>query len=445
MSKELHVLLSSRIVGRVTQDGKGRLSFTYDEAWREVRGAYPLSLSMPLAALEHHHDEISAYIWGLLPDNELVLDRWAKRFQVSARNPFALIANVGEDCAGAVQFVRSERLDVVLGSEAGEVAWLDEAEVAARIRQLREDQSAWRRPGDTGKFSLAGTQPKTALLLEDGRWGVPSGRIPTTHILKPPSADFDGHAENEHFCLALARALELPAATSTVMHFEDEVVFVVERYDRQQADRGIIRIHQEDMCQALGIPPTNKYENEDGPGIAKIVALLSEHSQAPKEDIQTFLDAIALNWLIGGTDAHAKNYSVLIGGSGRIRLAPLYDVASILPYDDYDAMRARLAMKLGGKYRLRDISPHSWEKVAGDLGLDPEALVRRVLAMADALPAVAARVGLKMHEAGMTHGIVNRLVERISERATTISKQFALAREAQAVGPLFKPASQKQP
>ena len=134
MSKKLFVLLSGRAIGRVAQDDRGKLSFTYDEAWRDIRGAYPLSLSMPLAALEHRHDAISSYIWGLLPDNERVLDRWAKKFQVSARNPFALIANVGEDCAGAVQFVRPERLDATLGSDPGDVAWLDQAEIAARIQ-----------------------------------------------------------------------------------------------------------------------------------------------------------------------------------------------------------------------------------------------------------------------------------------------------------------------
>ncbi|HVI98275.1 MAG TPA: type II toxin-antitoxin system HipA family toxin [Sphingomonas sp.] len=427
MSKELFVLLSNRVVGRVIQDDRGKLSFTYDEAWRDIRGSYPLSLSMPLAALEHRHDEISAYIWGLLPDNERVLDRWAKKFQVSARNPFALIANVGEDCAGAVQFVRPERLDAVIDSEGGDIAWLEEAEIAARIRQLREDQSAWRLPADTGQFSLAGAQPKTALLLQNGQWGVPSGRTPTTHILKPPSADFDGHAENEHFCLAVARALGLPVATSTVMRFEDEVVFVVDRYDRQATEGGVIRIHQEDMCQALGVPPTHKYENEGGPGVAQIVDLLRENSGAPGEDVQVFIDVVALNWLIGGTDAHAKNYSILIGAAGRVRLAPFYDVASILPYKDFDPMRAKLAMKLGGKYRLRDISARDWEKLADELGLKQNAVSERVLAMAEALPAAADGVRRQMRETGMTHGIVDRLVDRLSEHAARCARLFALA------------------
>jgi serine/threonine-protein kinase HipA len=329
-----------------------------------------------------------------------------------------------------VQFVRPERLDAVINGEGGDVAWLEETEIAARIRQLRADQSAWRRPDDTGQFSLAGAQPKTALLLQDGQWGVPSGRIPTTHILKPPSADFDGHAENEHFCLTLARALRLPTANSMVIHFEDEVVFVVDRYDRQPADDGVTRIHQEDMCQALGVPPTHKYENEGGPGIAQIVNLLRENSRAPDDDIRTFLDAVALNWLIGGTDAHAKNYSVLIGAAGRVRLAPLYDVASILPYDDFDPMRAKLAMRIGGKYRLRDISAHNWKKLADELGIEQDVIAQRVLEMADALPAAADDVRRQMHEASMTHGIIDRLVDHVSEHAAKCAKLFALGEDA---------------
>ncbi|QYU70467.1 HipA N-terminal domain-containing protein [Leptolyngbya sp. 15MV] len=175
MTSELAVLLEARHVGTVSQDARGKMTFRYEENWRDTRGAYPLSLSMPLLAQEHRHDRIDAFIWGLLPDNEQVLDRWAKKFQVSARNAFALIANVGEDCAGAVQFVRPERLDAVLGGSDSDIDWLDEAGVAERLRALREDHSAWRRPADTGQFSLAGAQPKTALLCQDGRWGVPSG------------------------------------------------------------------------------------------------------------------------------------------------------------------------------------------------------------------------------------------------------------------------------
>src|ERR1700674_4609399 len=230
MSEELVAILDGRETGRVVQDDRRRLSFTYNEAWRAAADAYPLSISMPLALAEHGNAKIYPFLWGLLPDNEMVLDHWARKFHVSARNAFALIACVGEDCAGAVQFVRPERLEAILGEAPPPIEWLDDAAIAQRLRALREDQSAWRIARDTGQFSLAGAQPKTALLFEDGRWGVPSGRTPTTHILKPPTGTFDGHAENEHFCLALARRLGIPSASSSVAHFEGETAIVIERY-----------------------------------------------------------------------------------------------------------------------------------------------------------------------------------------------------------------------
>lgn len=424
MTSELIALLSDREVGRVHQDQRGRLKFVYDDAWREARGAYPLSSSMPLAASEHPHDVIEAFIWGLLPDNEFVLQRWAQKFQVSARSAFGLISHVGEDCAGAVQFVRPERLEAVRNAGPGDIAWLDETDIAARLRTLREDHSAWRKPGDAGQFSLAGAQPKTALLFRDGKWGVPSGRIPTTHILKPPTGAFDGHAENEHFCLALARALGLPAASSEVAHFGDETAFVVERYDRRVTDRGIIRIHQEDMCQAFGVPPTKKYENEDGPGVSKIVHFLRETSGSPREDVQTFIDAIAFNWLIGGTDAHAKNYSILIGAGGRVRLAPLYDLASILPYDEFDFMKIKLAMKLGGKYRVRDITGRSWEKLAAEVRLDKDEVAQRVRELTARMPDEAGTIHKKLRKTGMAHPVLDRLAERISANAKKRERLF---------------------
>jgi serine/threonine-protein kinase HipA len=215
---ELVTLLDGKEVGRVHNDTRGRLTFIYDDQWRNDIEAYPLSLSMPIAAKEHGRAAVEAFLWGLLPDSEQVLARWAAKFQVSARNVFALISHVGEDCAGAVQFVTPERLEALRSGKEDKVEWLDESELAKRLQALREDHAAWRLPRDTGQFSLAGAQPKTALLLQNDRWGIPSGRIPTTHILKPPTGHFDGHAENEHICLMLARNLGLPAAQSKVRH-----------------------------------------------------------------------------------------------------------------------------------------------------------------------------------------------------------------------------------
>jgi len=380
---------------------------------------------MPLALAQHGNDKIDPFLWGLLPDNEMVVGRWARKFHVSARNAFSLLGAVGEDCAGAVQFVQPERLDTVLGQQSPEIEWLDEAAIALRLRTLRQDHSAWRIPRDTGQFSLAGAQPKTALLFEDGRWGVPSGRVPTTHILKPPTGAFDGHTENEHFCLELVRALGLPVVDSKIMHFQDEVAIVVERYDRIRTPDGLRRVHQEDICQALAIPPTHKYQNEGGPGISDIVELLRTYSGNAVEDIATFIDSIAYNWLIVGRDAHAKNYALLIGAASRVRLAPLYDLASVLPYPEIDIQRVKVSMKIGGEYRFRDIHSRQWQKMAQEVRLDPDKLIQRVYEFAGQLADHAADIQRRMREEGIDHPLIQRLAESLAARAAACRKILA--------------------
>jgi serine/threonine-protein kinase HipA len=424
MTKELIALLDGRETGRVVRDNRGKLTFIYNEQWRNAADAYPLSLSMPITLAEHPNVKIGPFLWGLLPDNEIILGSWARKFHVSARNAFSLIAYVGEDCAGAVQFVQPARLNAILGAAAPPIEWLDEKEIAKRLRALREDQSAWRAPRDTGQFSLAGAQPKTALFFENKKWGVPSGRIPTTHILKPPSGEFEGHAENEHFCLELARALGLPVVDSRIMRFKDEIAIVVERYDRARVAGTLHRVHQEDICQALAIPPTHKYQNEGGPGIRDIVGLLGENSSLPREDVATFLDSVVYNWLIAGTDAHAKNYALLIGAGGRIRLAPLYDVASVLPYPDINIEKAKVSMKIGGEYRLRNIQPRHWRKLAVELKLDPDKTLQRVSELAGQLADHVSTVKQQMVSEGLKHSIIPRLAEAVTKRAAAIRKMI---------------------
>jgi serine/threonine-protein kinase HipA len=322
-----------------------------------------------------------------------------------------------------VQFVRPERVDALRRASPADIDWLTEAMIAERLRALRADHGAWRLPRDTGQFSLAGAQPKTALLFLNGRWGLPSGRVPTTHILKPPTGEFDGHAENEHFCLELARALGFAVPNSRVMRFEDQIAIVVERYDRVQVARAAFqRIHQEDICQALAIPPTRKYESEGGPGVRQTVELLRTYSTKSEEDIETFLDAVALNWLIAGTDAHAKNYAVLIGAGGSVRLAPLYDLASVLPYPDFDLRRVRMAMKIGGEYRLHDIGLRQWQKLAKEVRRDADSVIARVGALADLVSARIPEVIQQLAGEGLKHPILARLSKGLTERAAHCQK-----------------------
>jgi serine/threonine-protein kinase HipA len=214
------------------------------------------------------------------------------------------------------------------------MTWISAGELSERIHELARDNAFTRTPGDRGQFSLAGAQPKTALYQcpKTLRWGIPAGRTPTTHIVKPAISDFQGYAENEHFCLSLSAELGLKTATSTVIHCDSIPVISVKRYDRIFRGDQCLRVHQEDFCQARAILPTRKYQNEGGPSIRDLAETLWTFSAHAKEDIETLAKALILNFIILGTDAHAKNYSLLIGANQKVRLAPLYDLSSALPY-----------------------------------------------------------------------------------------------------------------
>ena len=426
MSEILLAAADRRIMGEVQRDRRGRLTFVYDENWQSTDRAYPLSLSMPLVVGEHEHARIEPWLWGVLPDNDAILARWGQKFHVSPRNAFALLGAVGEDCPGAIQLVRPERLEEALRDDGPHVEWLTEADMAERLRTLRNDQAAWRVARDIGQFSLAGTQPKTALLHDGRRWGVPYGPTPTTHILKPPIATLAGHAENEHLCLALARALGLPAAGSEVVRFEDEVAIAIERYDRVQTAGTIRRIHQEDMCQVLSLPPTKKYQNEGGPGCASISEAIRTHSGEPEEDARTFARAIILNWIIGGTDAHAKNFSMLIGARGRARFAPLYDVASTLPYD-FDPRKLKMATRIGGKYRLEDVRARHWVKFASEVRLPASEVLDMGKAMAESVPEAFATTVSEARAAGLDHPILQRMLEMVTTRSERCARRLEAA------------------
>jgi len=417
---ELIALAGDREIGRVRME-RGQLSFLYADAWLAGRRwHFPLSLSMPLANQEHGTRVVSAYLSNLLPDNTDILRRWRQRYGVRSNSPFALLEHVGEDCAGAIQYVRPDRVDAVLARRPPPVQWLSEDEIGTRLRELAQDRSAWRHENDAGQFSLSGAQPKTALLREGRRWGIPSGRMPTTHILKPPSDQFPGHAENEHFCMMLARRLGLNTALSEVLEFDGAIAIVIERFDRVTQGKEILRLHAEDCCQALGVPPERKYENEGGPGAIAIADLLRNTSTATIEDVAAFAHALIFNWLIAGTDAHAKNYSLLIGVQGHVRLAPLYDIASVLAYEHIDFRAVKLAMRVGRHYRLDTIQPRHWNDAAKGLKLSGDALMQRLQDMTAALPDAIADTSRAVERQKLRHPNLARLRDGLYKRATEI-------------------------
>jgi serine/threonine-protein kinase HipA len=423
MIRELIAIDDDLTVGIAVHDAKGRISFEYSQEWL-TDSRFPLSISIPLVAGSHKDSEVRPFLQGLLPDNENILRAWAKIHHVSHQNPFGLIAYRGEELAGAVQFVRPDRLATVRTGPPTPIEWLDEKAVAERLAGLRKDNSAWRSPSDPGPFSLAGAQPKTTYLYDESRptkkWGIPSGRQATTHILKPPIEGFDGHAENEHFCMQLARKCGLPTADSEVRRFEGEIAIVVKRYDRIVDGGKVRRIHQEDLCQALGYPPRLKYQSDGGPTPKQIIELLRKASTNPVEDVQTFTSALGFNWLIGGIDAHAKNYSLLHGTDSKVRLAPLYDIASALPYKVYHVRKIQSAMKIGNQYRMFYIASDHWKKLAKDTGQSADDVIATLRKMADALPDYAAGTAKALHAGGLKDPIITKLSAQIAKRARAL-------------------------
>lgn len=420
---QLVVLLHDAVAGSLLRQAGGRLRFEYDASYRTRADATPLSRSMPLEVATHPDSIVTPWLWGLLPENAAVLARWGRHYQVSASSPFTLLGTpVGEDCAGAVRFCPPTEVDRLIARD-GSVEWLDDSRLETRIRDLRQDATAWLGRDFVGQFSLAGAQAKTALYFDGSRWGVPGGATPTTHILKPAIRGFDDHELNEHICLDAARRVGLLAARTRVDQFGAESVIVVTRYDRVSGPTGVRRVHQEDVCQALGVPPSRKYQNEGGPAAADVIALL-RRELPPREAsvaVAGFVDALIWNWVIAGTDAHAKNYSLLLSG-GSTRLAPLYDIASALPYGTHER-KLRMAMKVGDDYDLFGLWGR-WAKAAAEWDLDGDRLHARVLELAGRAPDAFRDAALEPSITNLGRRGPGRLVTAVAKRAARCVRQL---------------------
>lgn len=421
-ARQLAVISNGTLVGVLTQEARtARLEFEYDETWRDTDGAYPISLSMPLVQRTYGDTAIRSVLSGILPDRRATLEQIAREKHVAPDDPFALLGVLGEDCPGAMQYVRPGRVRALMRRTGGSIAWLTEEQLAARIRALGMPGAPGRLEGDEGYFSLAGQQPKSALRYDDAtaRWGVPEGREPTTHIVKPPIGGDLRYLVAEHVSLLLAHELALSAAESFVVQAEDQTALAVVRYDRKPGPNGWLRAHQEDVCQALGISPQLKYEKGGGPGVVDIVHLLQSYSRAPEIDAWRFLDAIALNWVIIGSDAHARNYSLLIGDGGSARLAPLYDVASVLGIAESAKLHTvNLAMQIGGNYTATKIRRAQWAQLALDLRRDPAELRARVESLVQRVPNAIAMAADQARAGGvLPTAMVDTLETGIAERA----------------------------
>lgn len=378
----LAVHMGGRPVGTLDASDKRSLRFTYDDGYVADPSSTPLSVSMPLRLSPYSHAVVHPYLWGLLPDNDRVLARWAREFGCSPSDVSGLLRWVGGDVAGAAQYVGPGTAPEE--SQPGDVEWLAEDDIAQFLRDLRRDATTWR-PHREGRWSLAGARAKLALLHDRSAdvWGIPRGATPTTNLLKPAIGGLDDVDVNEHLCLAAARHAGLRAAVTSIRTFGDERALVVERYDRIVDDTGtVIRVHQEDLCQALGVHPDQKYEADGGPSAEALGRLVRE--VAGERDVARFFEALVYRWLVLDTDGHAKNFSLLLSGH-QVRLSPLYDIASALPHLDHPR-KARLAQKIAGEHHPAFIRLRHWERLARSLGLGMQDAHLRITALAERLP-----------------------------------------------------------
>lgn len=389
MDPDLVVFMGGAPAGRAQRVNRnGPVLFRYDDAYLAEPGRTPLSVGVPPRPGAH---DIGAWLDGLLPDDIRVRRRWMAEQQASGIDPVSLLSTpIGLDCAGAVQFCPPERVDDIVGQDTS-VEWHSDAEIARWIRTARSG-SRGARLSRRGRYSLGGYQTKIALHHKQGRWGSPSGRLPTTHILKPglesvPGYDLSDGDIVEHVCMEAASRLDMNVASTRLERFEGERVLVVERYDRVHDSDELYRLHQEDLCQALGRPSSMKYQSDGGPSPVEVAAVIRSESVAPHEDLVRFADALIYNWAIAATDAHAKNYSLLLDGDNVV-LAPLYDLISHLPYrvgDDPGALES--AMSFGDDYLLASTDgPGRWRTAAEAMGADPDPIEHRAEAIARGCP-----------------------------------------------------------
>jgi len=384
----LDVHLHEKRVGRLERTDQGRLRFSYlphVEAGQQP----PLSLSLPVRPEPFDDDECRGYFSGLLPEGGF-LRGVARAFGVSASNAFSVLNAIGGECAGAVSLAPPEAERPTPGGPR----WLDSPKLYELLAESPEHAMAVGLDGEGLRLSLAGAQEKLPVMFGGGRIGITAGDPPSTHIVKLPIAGYADTVANESYCLALARAGELDAAEAGA-RIASPTAYVAEppegaipylqvtRYDRTPEDP-VRRIHQEDLCQALGVAPELKYEAEGGPGVADCIGLLERHSAVPAKDRLAFADALLFNLIIGNHDAHSKNYSLILEGDSAPRLAPLYDLLST---SIYPGLPRKLAMGLGGENRPDYFRQRHVERLAADLGMRPTALRRRAGDLCDRVDA----------------------------------------------------------
>ena len=423
------VLLYNEVAGTFTQDRHGNRRFSY----RPGYAGQSLSVALPVTGGSFSWRECGPFFDGLLPDNAAVRDVIGQRYGVSGGNPFALLSHIGLDCAGAVQLCPPDMVDDVLHRD-GMLRQVTDAEIGHRLSAMMAVPDANPLLEDE-HYSVAGYQPKIALRCTSDGWAEALGSAATTHILKPGIPRLAEESLNEQICMATARNLGLDAADSTYKVFSGTPAIVVSRYDRVLRGNDVIRVHQEDLCQALRLWSKDKYPGKNGPTALGLLDVVRRN--AGPDAAQQFFDYLLFNYLIGAPDTHAKNFSLLLLPD-TIKLAPLYDVASGLPYSlGGETLRfSTFALPIQRESKFGRITASHWAGLAASSKLNPETCLEHLHDLAQRIPGSFEEVFSTM--AGTDH--LDRIRTALMPRVTDLC---ALALGRPATSPLNTRATQR--
>ena len=427
MERQLEVWTFGTPIGLLTQV-EGRLGFAYSPDWLVSDQATPLSQSLPLQAEPFDDRATRPFFAGLLPEGDkrrLV----AQALGVSRQNDFALLDGIGGECAGAVTLLEPGQTPGN-AAPANAVRWLNEAELLHLLDEMP------RRPMLAGdgdlRLSLAGAQDKLPVVVEGDRIGLPMFGSPSTHILKPAIEGIEGSVFNEGFCMALARAMGLDVAPTEIRQVQGKPYLLVQRYDRlphpqanpeQTPAAPTQRLHQEDFCQALGVPPELKYQNEGGPDLAQAFALVRSATRPNAPHILKLLGYVLFNTLVGNHDAHAKNFSLLYTPRGAV-LAPMYDALCTAVYPE---LTDKMAMKIGSQYRFAGIHARHWEQFAASTGLSPAQVKKELKRVAERLPEQVRIVRTEFLILSLSHPVISQISALIEDRCATTLRRLAMS------------------
>ncbi len=412
MANVLNVYFNAELAGALREE-KGRLYFHYASAWLSSPNFVPLSIPLSPSPDEYGDDVVQPFFENLLPEGE-IRSAVARLKQVSEKNTFGLLEEIGGDCAGAISLLLPESAP----PGPGDYDRLEDKQLNEMLQSL-EKRPLITAANDELRLSLAGAQHKLPVLLKDGALFLGRGNAPSSHILKPNIAGFANSTINELFCMTLADKVGLPVPKVS-LHRYPEPVYQVERYDRVKVGECMTKLHQIDFCQALNLPSSKKYEKEGGPSLNDCFAILRNYCREPAKDVQNLISWVVFNYLIGNSDAHGKNLSLIMIPAG-VELAPFYDLLCTAVYPE---LTHNLALKIGGENRPEWIQLRHWEKLADVAGVNKRYIASICIELASRLPSQALDLEKSLDRSNEEKRSVEEISGVVADRSARLKRIF---------------------